>query len=75
MYVERYVPAEAGPGELARDAGDGLKGLIEVALELSQLKQFLGTDQPTVITVRSLGTYIFSGLKIAFHSNAHREWK
>jgi hypothetical protein len=70
MYVERYVPAEAGPAELARDTGDGLKGLIEVALELSQLKEFLGTDQPTVITVRSLVTYICRGLKITFYSNA-----
>jgi len=50
MYVERYVPAEAGAAELARDTADGLKGLIEVALELSRLKEFLGTDQPTVIT-------------------------
>lgn len=69
MYVERFVPAEAGPAELARDAGDGLKGLIEVALELSQLKGFLGTDQPTVITVRSLVAYIFNKLKMAFNSN------
>jgi phosphoglucomutase len=58
MYVERYVPSEAGAAELARDTGDGLKGLIEVALELSRLKEFLGTDQPTVITVRSPIIYI-----------------
>lgn len=51
MYVERYVPPEAGPSELGRDAADGLKGLIEVALELSQLKKFLGREEPTVITV------------------------
>ncbi|RDB23665.1 Phosphoglucomutase [Hypsizygus marmoreus] len=50
MYVERYVPPEAGPAELGRDAADGLKGLIEVALELSNLKEFLGREQPTVIT-------------------------
>jgi phosphoglucomutase len=53
MYVERYVPAEAGPAELARETADGLMGLIEVALELSQLKEFLGRDKPTVITVHS----------------------
>jgi phosphoglucomutase len=58
MYVERYVPSEAGAAELARDTGDGLKGLIEVALELSRLKEFLGTDQPTVITVCSPIIYI-----------------
>jgi hypothetical protein len=54
MYVERYVPPTAGPAELARNAADGLKGLIEVALELSKLKQFLGREEPTVITVSSL---------------------
>ena len=51
MYVERYVPPEAGEKELSRDAADGLKGLIEVALEVSKLKEFLGVDKPTVITV------------------------
>ncbi|KAF8075114.1 phosphoglucomutase [Lyophyllum atratum] len=51
MYVERYVPPEAGPAELGRDAADGLKGLIEVALEITKLKEFLGRDEPTVITV------------------------
>ncbi|KAF8892222.1 phosphoglucomutase [Infundibulicybe gibba] len=50
MYVERYVAANAGKAELTRAAADGLKGLIEVALELSKLKQFLGRDEPTVIT-------------------------
>jgi phosphoglucomutase len=69
MYVERYVPAEAGAEELARDAAEGLKGLIEVALELSRLKEFLGTDQPTVITVYSPITYTFNKLKLASNSN------
>ncbi|KAJ7504286.1 phosphoglucomutase [Mycena galericulata] len=50
MYVERYVAPEAGAAELRRDAAEGLKGLIEVALELSKLKEFLGVDKPTVIT-------------------------
>ncbi|KAF7356493.1 putative PGM2-phosphoglucomutase [Mycena venus] len=50
MYVERYVAPEAGAAELKREAADGLKGLIEVALELSKLKEFLGVDKPTVIT-------------------------
>jgi phosphoglucomutase len=66
MYVERYVPAEAGSAELARETADGLKGLIEVALELSQLKEFLGREQPTVITVRSFVAYIFDRLRMAF---------
>ncbi|CAK5283157.1 unnamed protein product [Mycena citricolor] len=50
MYVERYVAAEAGEAALKADAAEGLKGLIEVALELSKLKHYLGVDKPTVIT-------------------------
>jgi phosphoglucomutase len=51
MYVERYVPAAAGLVELVKPAPEGLKSLIEVALEISKLKEFLGRDEPTVITV------------------------
>ena len=51
MYVERYVPADAGQEELAKPVAEGLKGLIEVALTISKLEQFLGRNQPTVITV------------------------
>ena len=47
----QVVTFEGGSGvgekELMRDAQDGLKGLIEVALELSK---FLGREKPTVIT-------------------------
>ncbi|KAJ7066489.1 phosphoglucomutase [Mycena amicta] len=50
MYIERYVAPDAGEAELKRDTAEGLKGLIEVALELSKLKEFLGVDKPTVIT-------------------------
>ncbi|KAH9072100.1 phosphoglucomutase [Lactarius deliciosus] len=50
MYVERYVAPNAGEKELARDTGEGLQALIDVALEISNLKQFLGREQPTVIT-------------------------
>jgi len=50
MYVERYVPPEAGEREFARDTGEGLLALIDVALEISKLKHFLGREQPTVIT-------------------------
>ena len=50
VYIERYVESNAGKEELTRDAQDGLKSLIEVALELSQLSEFLGRDKPTVIT-------------------------
>ena len=51
MYVERYVAAAVGPVELSKPAPEGLKSLIDVALEISKLKEFLGRDQPTVITV------------------------
>lgn len=57
MYVERYVGPEAGEKELVREAADGLKGLIEVALRVSKLKEFLGRDKPTVITVCILVSY------------------
>ncbi|KAN0121243.1 hypothetical protein V8E52_003831 [Russula decolorans] len=51
MYVERYVASDAGEGELSRNTGEGLQALIDVALDISNLKQFLGREQPTVITV------------------------
>ncbi|KAL0580461.1 Phosphoglucomutase-2 [Marasmius crinis-equi] len=50
MYVERYVAPDAGEKALVAQASDGLKGLIEVALNLSNLKEFLGREEPTVIT-------------------------
>jgi len=50
MYVERYVSPAAGPEELAKPVAEGLKGLIEVALDILKFKEFLGSDQPTVIT-------------------------
>jgi phosphoglucomutase len=51
MYIERYLGSEAGKEALGKPAADGLKSLIEVALEISKLKEFLGRDEPTVITV------------------------
>ncbi|KAF9240619.1 hypothetical protein BU15DRAFT_87535 [Melanogaster broomeanus] len=51
MYIERYVGPDAGEKELSRDTAEGLKGLIEVALEITKLKEFLQRDEPTVITV------------------------
>ncbi|KAF8202303.1 phosphoglucomutase [Pholiota molesta] len=50
MYVERYVPADAGAAALGKSAAEGLQSLIEVALDISKLKEFLGRDEPTVIT-------------------------
>lgn len=48
MYVERY---STDPKTFEIEPAVGLKGLIEVALEITQLKKFLGRDEPTVITV------------------------
>ncbi|KAJ3822966.1 phosphoglucomutase [Lentinula raphanica] len=59
MYVERYVAPEAGAAALNGDTAEGLKGLIEVALEISKLKKFLGRDKPTVITVCRLFCSLF----------------
>ncbi len=59
MYVERYVAPEAGEKELGRDTGEGLQALIDVALEISNLKQFLGREQPTVITVSAIPSFSF----------------
>jgi phosphoglucomutase len=49
MYVERYVAADKRE-ELAKDTKEGLQALIEVALEISKLQEFLNRDEPTVIT-------------------------
>ncbi|KIM44679.1 hypothetical protein M413DRAFT_442631 [Hebeloma cylindrosporum] len=51
MYVERYVAADAGASALSKPAAEGLQSLIEVALKISKLKEFLGREEPTVITV------------------------
>lgn len=47
LYVEKY---SSNPSEYGADAQQGLKPLIDVALELSQLKAFTGREKPTVIT-------------------------
>lgn len=51
VYIERYLGPEAGKEALSKPASEGLKSLIEVALKISNLKEFLGRDEPTVITV------------------------
>jgi phosphoglucomutase len=45
MYIEQYEPDETD--SLASDA---LAGLVRVALDLSAIKEFIGTEEPTVIT-------------------------
>jgi len=64
MYLERYVGPDAGQKELSRDTAEGLRGLIEVALEVSKLKKFLSVEKPTVITV---SISVFD----AIHNGAH----
>ena len=50
MYIEKYMPPEAGPAALDMDTADALQPLIALGLELSQVQQFSGRDAPTVIT-------------------------
>ncbi|EGG10028.1 uncharacterized protein MELLADRAFT_47141 [Melampsora larici-populina 98AG31] len=47
IYVEKYSQHQ---DEYQEDTQKGLKPLIEVALELSKLKEFTGREKPTVIT-------------------------
>lgn len=51
LYVEKYSKDES---EYGNDAQVGLKPLIEVALEISKLKEFVKRDKPSVITVSIL---------------------
>jgi len=47
MYVEKYTK---DPSLYGLKTADGLKGLIQVAQEISKLKEYLHRDEPTVIT-------------------------
>ncbi|KMQ95668.1 phosphoglucomutase isoform x3 [Lasius niger] len=47
MYIDSY---ENDPATLEKDAQLVLKPLINIALELSELRQYTGRDAPTVIT-------------------------
>ncbi|KAI8365501.1 hypothetical protein EDC96DRAFT_509923 [Choanephora cucurbitarum] len=47
LYVEKY---SNDTSEYVKDAQVGLRPLIDVALELSQLEKFTGRKEPTVIT-------------------------
>merc|ERR1712232_304389 len=47
LYLEKYT---APDGDLNKSAFDVVKPLGEIALQLSQLKQYTGRDEPTVIT-------------------------
>jgi len=45
MYIEQYEPTK-----INMVASEALSGLIRVALDLCDIKGFLGTEEPTVIT-------------------------
>ncbi|KZV96788.1 putative PGM2-phosphoglucomutase [Exidia glandulosa HHB12029] len=47
LYVERYTKDAS---QFSKETAEGLKGLIEVALRISKLKEYLGREKPTVIT-------------------------
>ena len=47
LYVDGYT---SDPSVITKDAQIVLKPLVNLALELSQLKQHTGRDEPTVIT-------------------------
>jgi phosphoglucomutase len=48
LYVERYTKDET---QYSKETAEGLKGLIEVALRISKLTEYLEREEPTVITV------------------------
>lgn len=47
LYVEKY---ESNPAKYQDKTQEALRPLIEVALKLSQLTEFTGRKEPTVIT-------------------------
>merc|ERR1712038_2245628 len=47
MYIEQYEPSK---DKLNMVVSDALKGLVDVALGLCDIKTFCGTETPTVIT-------------------------
>jgi len=47
MYVERYTKDST---RYTNETADGLKGLIEVALKISKLKEYLQRENPNVVT-------------------------
>lgn len=51
LYVEKYTQDKSQYG---LETAKGLQGLIEVALEISKLKETLKVEKPTVITVRDI---------------------
>lgn len=47
LYCDSYEPAD---GNIGGNPQDVLKAIVKIALEISQLKEFTGREEPTVIT-------------------------
>lgn len=62
LYVEKYSKDES---EYGKDAQEGLKPLIEVALAISKLKEYTGRDKPNVITVSLPAFCLWAWLRIS----------
>eukprot|EP00038_Savillea_parva_P018092 m.22395 g.22395 ORF g.22395 m.22395 type:complete len:593 (-) comp3982_c0_seq1:185-1963(-) len=52
MYVDSYLklPDGSKPADYNMDTQKALKALVDIALEISELKKFTGRNEPTVIT-------------------------
>lgn len=50
VYIEQYVPADAGTEKLGADPAAALKPLVDIALGLGDIVKLTGRKQPTVIT-------------------------
>lgn len=69
LYVEKYSKDES---EYGKDAQDGLKPLIEVALAISKLKEYTGRDKPDVITV---SIAVYDGVMLMAVNESHVDRK
>ena len=47
IYFEKY---EKDPSKFNLDTAEALKDIIKEGLEISEIKKYIGTDVPTVIT-------------------------
>ena len=50
MYIEKYVPPEAGHDALSLETAEAVAPLVKAALTISNLVKLTGRNKPTVIT-------------------------
>ena len=50
MYLEKYVPSEAGAAQFARNTAEVMSELVAIALKVSNLKEITGFESPSFIT-------------------------